>query len=118
MAEQESGQFGKMRESLNPAKPEGNIIPGLVTDAYRRTYEGSMGRAVLESQLRSLRMFDEIRNDGERYLHNHGIGLLEAMGIIKRARNGQVSNMRQIVDALISVSQPQGDGAPTINKGV
>ena len=108
--QQPQGPVAKMDARLTDTPPS-KAIPGNVTDAYRRTYESGMGPAVLESQLRSLRVFDEIRNDGERHLHNHGVGLLESIGIIKRD-GGKITNMAEIVSALLAVAQPPLTGAP------
>lgn len=95
------GQYEKMAAGLE----EGNayeLSPELASH-YRHTFSGSLGQKVLADLLANLGLFEVIRDEGDMHRHNHAIGILNSIGVIKRNPDGGVENTERIVNALMGI---------------
>ena len=98
------GPAEKMRRGLLPETP-GTSVPPAVVDAFRSVFSGRYGREVLESQLRTLKLFERLESESDMSMHNYAIGLLESVGTIKRDMAGNILNMTEIVSSLVTLAQ-------------
>ncbi len=102
--QEEMGPCEKIARVLMPVVAN-TTVPHEVIDAFLQVFDNGPGREVLESQLRSLHLFNRVQNEADGHTYNSAVGLLESLGVIKRDHNGKILNMREIVTALLTVAR-------------
>ncbi len=100
--DQQPTQLDKIRQEQESIATTGQV-PKSLGAAYRTVFGPGLGEEVLADMLDTLGMFDVIRDEGGMHRHNHCVGILTIMGVIKRDRSG-VRNTRQLVQALGTIA--------------